>query len=81
MVEHYDEQVSGLRDEFAAEAEHSVHLIATHPPSGSPNHLGTRRVPLRRFPYDLVYTEREEHLVVLAFAHHRRRPNYWLWRL
>ena len=80
-VDRYDEQVSGLGDEFAAEVEHSVQLIATHSESGSPHRLGTRRVQVRRFPYRVVYAERNEEIVVLAVAHHRRTPEYWLRRV
>lgn len=58
-VDRYDEQVVGLGDEFAAEVEHSVRLIAAHPESGSPHRLGTRRIRVRRFPYGLVYAERK----------------------
>lgn len=80
-VDRYDDQVSGLGDEFAAEVEHSVQLIATRPQSGSPHRLGTRRLQVRRFPYGVVYAERNEEIVVLAIAHHRRRPEYWLRRV
>jgi plasmid stabilization system protein ParE len=79
-VDRYDEHVPGLGDEFAAEIEHSVGLIASHPEAGSPQLAGTRRLQVRRFPYGLVYTERIEQLVILAVAHHRRRPEYWLRR-
>jgi plasmid stabilization system protein ParE len=80
-VERYDEQVPGLGDELAAEIEHSVRLIATHPDAGSPHALGTRRVQIRRFPYSLSYTERGGELIIVAVAHHRRRPDYWLRRI
>jgi toxin ParE1/3/4 len=37
----------------------------------------TRRVPLRRFPYVLVYRERTNESQVIAFAHTSRMPGYW----
>ncbi len=39
-----------------------------------------RRVPLRRFPFSLFYIL-EPRLVVVAFAHLKRRPGYWVERL
>jgi plasmid stabilization system protein ParE len=36
-----------------------------------------RRFPLRRFPYLLIYREKEKVIEVLAVAHGRRRPGYW----
>ncbi len=40
-----------------------------------------RRFILSGYPYDLVYSVREEEIVILAFAHHSRKPGYWLERL
>lgn len=40
-----------------------------------------RRVPLFRFPYSVVYREKSNDLVqILAVAHGRRRPDYWIMR-
>ncbi len=80
-VDRYDERLPGLGEEFAAAIEHSVGLIASHPGLGTPHMRRTRRVQIRRFPYSLVYAERDEFLIVIAVAHHRRRPDYWLRRI
>jgi plasmid stabilization system protein ParE len=42
---------------------------------------GTRYVRLRRFPYVLVYLQREDVQFVVAVAHLHRRPGYWKKRL
>jgi hypothetical protein len=36
---------------------------------------------LRSFPIKLVYTVRDEALLLVAVFHARRRPGYWLERL
>ena len=36
-----------------------------------------RRVLLKRFPYSIVFYERETEIVIVAFAHSSRRPGYW----
>ena len=38
---------------------------------------GARRVLLKRFPYSIVFYDFEDELVIMAFAHTRRRPGYW----
>lgn len=38
-------------------------------------------VLVRRFPFGVIYQPRGEQLVVIAVAHQRRRPGYWLRRL
>jgi plasmid stabilization system protein ParE len=39
---------------------------------------GTRRYHLNHFPYTLVYEVEGSRVTVLAVAHQRRRPGYWL---
>ena len=37
-----------------------------------------RRRILRRFPYSIFYVVEHDVVVILAVAHHKRRPGYWL---
>jgi plasmid stabilization system protein ParE len=47
-------------------------------PQRWPLYLGeTRRFPLRRFPFWVIYREKPQAIEVLAVAHARRRPGYW----
>ena len=65
---------------FVREVQKAIGLAAQFPDVGSPYHAGTRRVFPGRFPYSIVYVEREHHIHVLAVAHFRRKPGYWLSR-
>ena len=81
----YQEKRSGLGDEFVAAIDVTLDLITRHPKAGAPvprvpRNLGVRRVPVRKFPYHIVYIEIPTEIRVLAFAHDRRRPGYWLSR-
>jgi toxin ParE1/3/4 len=38
----------------------------------------TRRFPLWRFPFSVIYEELESKIVILAVAHGSRRPEYWM---
>ena len=40
-----------------------------------------RRFVLSGFPYDLIYAVLQDEVVILAVAHHSRRPGYWKTRL
>jgi hypothetical protein len=35
------------------------------------------RLVLKRFPYDIVVFDYQSKTLVLAIAHHSRRPGYW----
>jgi hypothetical protein len=39
--------------------------------------FGTRRAFLNRFPYFIVFRERDLAIQIIAIAHGRRRPAYW----
>lgn len=42
---------------------------------------GTKRLVLKRFPYDVVVLEFPEEIIVVAVVHHSRRPGYWRKRM
>ena len=57
-------------------------LISRFPDSGTrvpglPLDLPVRRAPVTRFPFHVVYIDRDDVIRVLAFAHDRRSPDYW----
>ncbi len=75
-----------LGDEFADVAEAAAELILQWP-DAPPPYRGRRRDPMIRtwhlgkFPYNLIYTVREDEVFVLAYAPEARRPGYWMHRV
>ena len=69
-----------LGQAFLSEFERSVELLLEHPKFGAVWRGATRRLPLRRFPYSIVYELREDEVRVIAVAHQRRRPGFWTGR-
>ena len=77
----YARASSLLSAEFMGELDAAVARVAATPKAW-PVHLhGTRLCPLHRFPYHLVYIEDASAVLIVAVAHHRRRPRYWSRRL
>ena len=62
---------------LAAGVEQAIQLAAEFPEMGSPHKFGTRRVFPNKFPFSIVYLERESEVYVLALAPLRRKPGYW----
>ena len=62
---------------FIEEFERAINVITAHPGLGTPWRAVTRRFPLRRFPFNVIYRTEGEDLRVIALAHQRRRPDYW----
>ena len=81
----YERHRVGLGAEFLEAVDNAVARLAEAPRMGSPvpgiTDVAIRRRPVRRFPYHVVYLELRDRLHVLAVAHDRRRPAYWVGRL
>jgi len=80
-VKRYNGEAAGLGDELITEVERSLEEVVEYPDAGSPHLADTRRVLTRRFPYSIIYQARRNEIVVIAVAHQRRRPDFWLHRL
>jgi toxin ParE1/3/4 len=78
----YEQQRPGLGTDFGAAVEAALDLIEEGivplpPVPSSARVRGVKRLGLKRFPFDVVVVERGEQVLVIAFAHHARRPGYW----
>lgn len=82
----------GAHDWYAERSERAARLFleeldaalerVSEAPQRWPRYLSeTRRLPLHRFPFFVVYVETTEAVEVLAVAHGRRRPGYWRHRV
>ncbi len=64
------------------EFEKVIALVVTRPHAWKQVHpAGIRRVGLSRFPYSVFYRVLGDEVQITAFAHHRRRPCYWIKRI
>ncbi|WIY81942.1 type II toxin-antitoxin system RelE/ParE family toxin [Propionimicrobium sp. PCR01-08-3] len=82
----YESRQFGLGDDFLESVEGAVSLILEWPQI-APVFPGWDREPVvrtqavARFPYRVLYYLTESKLMVVAFAHNRRKPGYWEDRL
>jgi len=82
----YDEQRYGLGLIFFDAFEAAVEQAQRFPDAGiavldsRPERL-MRRFPLEGFPFYVVTTVTDRALIVVAVAHARRKPGYWLERI
>lgn len=78
----YELQRPGLGEEFDGAVQAALDLLEGEafplmPMSGAAGYRAVMRLVLRRFPYDIVVVDHHDETVVLAVAHHSRRPGYW----
>ncbi len=82
----YEEQREHLGLEFFDAVDAAIERILELPRSGArvprvPSDLPVRRLPVKRFPYHVVYLDTDAQIRILAIAHDRRKPDYWKPRL
>jgi len=66
-----------IAEAFISEFDRSARLLGEYPKLGTTWRGRIRRLPLRRFPYSIVYSLSQAEVRILAVAHQRRRPGFW----
>jgi toxin ParE1/3/4 len=76
---YYKEQKLELGLEYLEEVEHAINFLICYPEAGSKIRGSVRRLTLPKFPYSLLYRVLEnDRIRILAVAHHKRKPQYWI---
>ncbi len=79
--EWYAVQSPLLEKRLINELRNAQRKILEYPNAWQPLNGGVRRYRLERFPYGIIYNIRENEILVVAFAHLHRNPDYWRDRL
>lgn len=79
-IRYYELEYSGLGRRFKEEVRKSALRIATYPEAWSIERGEIRKCLLHKFPYKLMYSVEENHILVIAVAHQHRKPDYWVGR-
>lgn len=66
-----------VRAHLLSEIERARQVLRDQPGIGTPGVRGTRKLPLGKFPYTLVYRVDGTTVRVVAFMHQCRKPDYW----
>ena len=80
-VEYYDMQSPGLGQRFFNEVLETIELISLYPQLWAVKSKNTRRAILRKYPFNLIYSQMSDKIIILAVAHHNREPEYWIDRI
>ena len=77
----FDGQVEGKGTEFLDDLDRVIRRVKAYPFASTEIEPDIRRCLFTRFPYSLVYGIEEQTIVVIAVAHYRRIPGYWVDRV
>jgi plasmid stabilization system protein ParE len=81
-VGYYESKRAGLGVSYLAEFERTMNDVCKVPHRYPVDkHPDVRRIRMKKFPFVVLFRESSGTVQVLAVAHSRRRPQYWLGRL
>jgi plasmid stabilization system protein ParE len=78
----YEKEQPVLGEKFIDAFESALELLGeTNPPLtpclGDAGSIGAKKLILHKFPFSMIVHEMEELMIVVALAHHSRKPGYW----
>ena len=84
-IRHYEER-AGAGEDFASKARAAALDIIDSPDAWPPAPYWAGPPTVRRrkigvYPYRVVYYRRGSEVVIIAYAHEKRRPGYWRSRI
>jgi plasmid stabilization system protein ParE len=72
-----ERRVPGLGERLTVAVEDCLLRLSENPHIGTEIERGVRKLIVRGFRYNLIYRIEPAHVLLLAVAHHSRRPTYW----
>ncbi len=76
-LSYYADIDRGLAEALLREVVSAKNGIARFPDAWRQLGGGLRSYALHRFPYSIVYRAGHDEILIVAYAHFKRRPGYW----
>jgi len=73
----YQNQTTGLGNDFLTELEAAYEAIIEMPDTWPKFQSNFRRFILSTFPFSIIYRFKSETVFVVAIMHNSRKPGYW----
>ncbi len=76
-VEYYEDQQKDLGRRFLASVQDAINRILINPQLYPKSYQNIRRCRVTAFPYGVIYEEFDNHIIIYAVLHAKRKPGYW----
>ena len=76
-IDYYEGCSRGLGEQFAKEVYLTIQRILDFPKAWQILHKDIRRCLTNRFPFGVIYYQKDNQIIILAIMHLKRKPNYW----
>ena len=79
--EFYEIEQAGLGARFEKEIKKSILRIKQFPSAWPVERGEIRRYFVHKFSYKILYSVQKDKMIIPAFAHQHRKPDYWIDRI
>jgi plasmid stabilization system protein ParE len=80
-IDYYEDCQQNLGLEFASEVYKVIQRIIDFPNSCQILSNKSRRCIINRFPFGVIYYQKDNHIIILAIMQLNKQPDYWKNRL
>jgi len=80
-ISYYETEQKDLGKKFESNIKSSINRIKRFPTAYVKIQDEVRKCVLHKFPFNIMYSIEENHIVIIAIAHHHRKPDYWIERI
>ena len=77
-IAYYEMEVPGLGETFKDEVASATMRISQFPQAWSIERGDVRKCIMHKFPYKILYSIEDDHILIIAIAHQHRKPDYWI---
>jgi len=80
-IKYYETQQIDLGRKFQSDIRSSISRIKEFPNAYVVVKNNVRRCLLHKFNYSILYTVKENYILIIAISHQHREPDYWVDRI
>ena len=80
-IKFYNTQQTNLGKYFQTDIKNSISRIKEFPYAYAETKHKVRRCVIHKFPYNILYSIRNDKILIIAIANQHRKPDYWVNRI
>jgi len=78
---YYEKRQENLGSIFKEILYKAIKRVVNFPKSYEEVKPSIRKCTIHKFPYNILYSARNDKILIIAITNHKRKPNYWVNRI
>jgi plasmid stabilization system protein ParE len=80
-IAYYENEQANLGIRFKTNIQEAIERIKISPKLYPVVGYDVRKCTLHKIPFNILYALKQDHILIIAIAHHHRKPDYWVERV